>query len=109
MQPPDHSSEQVGEWQRFLDSAVHDLRASLRAIGTSTELLKEVCGERLNEEAKPLIVTILEGVAKIESFSQAVASYSRALQSNAPTWGFIRADSALRAALAELKQQIADS
>jgi two-component system, chemotaxis family, sensor kinase Cph1 len=109
MRPPEHSSEQVVEWQRFLDAAVHDLRASLRVIGTSTELLQEVCGEGLNEEAKPLIVTILESVAKIESFSQAVASYSRVLQSHAATWGLIRSDSALRAALAELKQQIADS
>jgi chemotaxis family two-component system sensor kinase Cph1 len=108
VRPPDHSSQQVVEWQRFLDAAVHDLRASLRAIGTSTELLQEVCAEGLGEEAKPLIVTILEGVAKIESFSQAVASYSQALQSNTSTWGLVRSDSALRAALTELKQQIAD-
>lgn len=32
------------DWQRFLDATVHDLRAALRAIGTSAELLAETCG-----------------------------------------------------------------
>jgi chemotaxis family two-component system sensor kinase Cph1 len=99
----------VGEWQRFLDTAIHDLRAPLRGIGTSAELLTEVCGERLDEEARQLIRTILDGVAKIDALSKALAVYSRALQADGPPSGFIRVESALRSALTELEGQIRHS
>jgi light-regulated signal transduction histidine kinase (bacteriophytochrome) len=92
------------EWQRFLDTAIHDLRAPLRGIGTSAELLTEACGERLDEDAKRLLRTILDGVAKIEALSKALSDYSRALHTGGPPCEAIRADSALRSALAELGQ-----
>jgi hypothetical protein len=31
----EQSDSKAAEWQRFLDAAVHDLRAPLRGIGTS--------------------------------------------------------------------------
>ena len=113
MQRHDQTIEQAQrmalEWQRFLDAAIHDLRAPLRGIGTSAELLTEVCGERLDEEARPILQTILDGVAKIEALSKALSSYSRALYTGGPPSGSIRADSALRSALAELDGQIRHS
>jgi len=96
----------AGEWQRFLDTAVHDLRAPLRGIGTSAELLTEVCGDGLDEEARQLIRTILDGVAKIEALSKGLSNYSRSLQTDDPPSGSIRIDSALRSAIAELEAQI---
>lgn len=99
----------VGEWQEFLDTAIHDLRAPLRGIGTSAELLTEVCGECLNEDARQLVRTILAGVAKIEVLSKALASYSRALQADRPSSGSMRVESALRSALIELEGQIQQS
>jgi light-regulated signal transduction histidine kinase (bacteriophytochrome) len=94
------------EWQRFLDIAIHDLRAPLRGIGTSAELLAEVCRERLDEEGRRHIRTILDGVAKIDALSRALSNYSRALQTEGPPGGSIRVESALRAALAEIETQI---
>lgn len=102
------SESKAAEWQRFLDTAVHDLRAPLRGIGTSAELLMEVCGDRL-DDAKRLIGTILEGVAKIDALSKALASYSRALKIAEPAARAIRVESALRSALAELEGEIRDS
>src|SRR5579863_4207563 len=102
----EQAQQTAGEWQRFLDTAVHDLRAPLRGIGTSAELLTEVCGEGLGDEARGLIRTILDGVAKIEALSKGLSNYSRALQTGSPPCGSIRIDSALRAALAGLEEQI---
>src|SRR6476620_10840361 len=97
----EQSDSKAAEWQRFLDTAVHDLRAPLRGIGTSAELLMEVCGERLDDGARRLIGTILEGVAKIDALSKALASYSRALKIAEPAAArSIRVESALRSALA---------
>jgi chemotaxis family two-component system sensor kinase Cph1 len=113
MQRHDQTIEQAQrmtvEWQRFLDTAIHDLRAPLRGIGTSAELLTEVCGEQLDEEAKRLLRTIVDGVAKIEALSKALSNYSRALHTGGPPPGAICADSALRSALAELDGQIRHS
>jgi light-regulated signal transduction histidine kinase (bacteriophytochrome) len=105
----EQSESNAAEWQRFLDTAVHDLRAPLRGIGTSAELLMEVCGERLNDGAKQLIGTILEGVARIDALSKALASYSRVLVIAGPAVSPIRVESALRSALAELEGEIRDS
>jgi light-regulated signal transduction histidine kinase (bacteriophytochrome) len=105
----EQSDSKAAEWQRFLDTAVHDLRAPLRGIGTSAELLMEVCGERLDDGAKRLIGTILDGVAKIDALSKALASYSRALKIAEPAASSIRVESALRSALAELEGEIRDS
>jgi light-regulated signal transduction histidine kinase (bacteriophytochrome) len=109
-QSPDESFEPAqqtaGEWQRFLDTAVHDLRAPLRGIGTSAELLAQVCGEGLDEDGRRLIRTILDGVAKIEALSKGLSNFSRALRADGPPSGSIRIDSALRSALAELEGQI---
>jgi chemotaxis family two-component system sensor kinase Cph1 len=113
MQRHDQTIEQAQrmtvEWQQFLDTAIHDLRAPLRGIGTSAELLTEVCGEQLDEGAKRLLRTIVDGVAKIEALSKALSNYSRALHTGGPPPGAIRADSALRSALAELDGQIRHS
>ena len=105
----EQSESNVAEWQRFLDTAVHDLRAPLRGIGTSAELLMEACGERLDEGAKQLIGAILDGVAKIDALSKGLASYSQALKIAVPPSGTIRVESALRSALAELEGEIRDS
>ena len=105
----EQSESRVAEWQRFLDTAVHDLRAPLRGIGTSAELLMESCGERLDDRAKQLIGTILDGVSKIDALSKALAGYSQALKIAGPPSGTIRVESALRSALAALEGEIRHS
>ena len=102
----DQMQRMIGEWQSFLDSAIHDLRAPLRGIGTSAELLVEACGQSLNSEVRRLISAILDGVAQIEALSKSLAIYSRALQADKPPCESIRLESAVRAALAELEGEI---
>ena len=108
-QSVEQSESKVAEWQRFLDTAIHDLRAPLRGIGTSAELLMETYGERLDDGAKQLIGTVLEGVAKIDVLSKALATYSWALKIPGPPPGPIRVESALRSALVELEEEIRHS
>ena len=105
----EQAQQMAGEWQRFLDIAIHDLRAPLRGIGTSAELLTEVCGDGLDEEARGLIRIILDGVAKIEALSKGISSYSRALPAEGRPSASVRMDAALRSALAELEAQIGQS
>jgi chemotaxis family two-component system sensor kinase Cph1 len=99
----------LAEWQQLLDLAIHDLRAPLRGIGTSAELLVELCGERLDEEARRLVRTILDGVARIETLSKSLADYSQALPAGTTPSGSTRTESALRSALTTLEQQIRSS
>ena len=68
----EQAQQTAGQWQRFLDIAIHDLRAPLRGIGTSAELLKEVCGDGIDEKDRRLIRIILQGVAKIESLYKGI-------------------------------------
>jgi signal transduction histidine kinase len=94
---------QIREWQQFLDAAVHDLRAALRAVGTSAELLSETCGDR---EARDSIATILEGVHQIDVLSKRLASYSRALQMDALSACQVSLELALRSAVEQLQPLI---
>lgn len=63
------------EIQRFWDSAVHDLRAALRQIGMSTELLTK----QTAETAQPVLGQLANGVAKMDSILSGVATESNEL------------------------------
>jgi len=91
------------ECQRFLDATVHDLRAALRAIGTSAELLAQTCGDAPG--AGEAIGILLDGVRRLDSLSKGLGSYSRALQPERLDV-LVPSESALRSAMDELSGSI---
>ena len=73
---PQHSIEDrvsVREYQRFLDTAIHHLRAPLRVIATSAALLSEGWDDRFNEPAKALFKEMFEGVTRIDNLAKSLA------------------------------------
>ena len=91
------------DWQRFLDAAVHDLRAALRMIGTSAELLAQTCDGALG--ARDPVGVLLDGVRRLDSLSKGLGSYSRALRPDRLDV-LVPAESALRSAMDELSESI---
>jgi signal transduction histidine kinase len=61
----------------FLTTAVHDLREPLRAIRSSSELLIELQGELVHENAVHCVRYISEGVDRMESLIRDLAEYLR--------------------------------
>jgi chemotaxis family two-component system sensor kinase Cph1 len=90
----------VGEMQRFLDHAVHDLRAVLRKIGTSIEILGE---GHLQDAPYP---AILDGVAQGAAILAAIGTYSTAMGVTHYSFGPVKVDLAVDTALARLEGQI---
>jgi light-regulated signal transduction histidine kinase (bacteriophytochrome) len=81
------STDETGlEIQRFWDSAVHDLRAALRQMGMSTELLTK----QTAETAQPVLGQLASGVAKMDSILSGVAT-----ESNECSTGQVRRPKAL--------------
>ena len=91
------------DWQRFLDATVHDLRAALRAIGTSAELLAQTCGAVPGTSGT--IATLLEGVNRLDTLSKGLGSYSRAIQPDRLD-AVVPAETALQCAMEELRNAI---
>ena len=91
------------EWQRFLDATVHDLRAALRTIGTSAELLVQTCDGAPG--ARDTAGILLDGVRRLDSLSKGLGSYSRALRPDRLNV-LVPAESALRSAMDELSEPI---
>ena len=91
------------DWQRFLDATVHDLRAALRAIGTSAELLAQTCEGATG--ARDAVVVLLDGVRRLDCLSKGLGRYSRALQFERLDVA-VSSEGALRSALDELSESI---
>jgi signal transduction histidine kinase len=94
------------DWQRFLDATVHDLRAALRAIGTSAELLAQTCGAVPG--TRETAITLLDGVRRLDGLSKGLGSYSRALQPDRQD-ALVPAEAVLRSAMDELREPIQTS
>jgi light-regulated signal transduction histidine kinase (bacteriophytochrome) len=84
------------EWQRFLDTAVHDLRAQLRTIATSCGLLSEMSGEAIEFTQR-----LDEGITRMTALLKALDEYSLALHIEEGSFGAVPTESVLRSALAE--------
>ena len=98
---------QTREWQQFLDLTVHDLRAGLRAIGTSAGLLaKASAGDAENRE---IVGILLRGVRRLESLSKRLGSYSQALDAGPRAFAMVPLDTIVRSALQQIQPAISDA
>ncbi len=95
---------QSREWQQFLDGAVHDLRAGLRGVRISAELLVSAAEGGRNTEGS--IVTLLDGVDKIDILSLALGRYSRTLFVDSREIAVVSLAAAVRSAMDELRAPI---
>ncbi len=99
---------EVHERQRFLDTAVHDLRASMRSIGMSAALLSQ-SADCLDQDARSHLDSILNGVAKVERLAKALSEYSMALAPEASSALALPAGNALQTAIAALRSRISET
>jgi chemotaxis family two-component system sensor kinase Cph1 len=110
MYAPDQSDAYPDrEWQLFLDTAIHDLGAPLRGIGTSAGLLSEMCGDVLNDDAKELIEKINEGVIRMDALLRALAEYSMALHLDTRSVAPVPAEGIVRSALATIEALVRET
>jgi light-regulated signal transduction histidine kinase (bacteriophytochrome) len=109
---PRHSEESVAqakEFQRFLDGAIHSVRAGLRSVSTPATLLSQKWNNRFDDEAREWNRAILDGVTKLNELTKALAEYSFALLSRKPAEGALPLENALQTALANLRPQIQET
>jgi light-regulated signal transduction histidine kinase (bacteriophytochrome) len=110
--PSKNSGEDLSdlrELQRFSDAAVHNLRAPLRSIGTSAELLANEWKDRFDERASAYLTSILTGVARIDDLARSLADYSMTLVHDSSAILILPVQNALQTALSSMKKQIATS
>lgn len=97
--------QQLDEMQRFLQSAVHDLRAAHRRTGISAELLLDSEGDQRNE----LVAQILQGLSKSEELLLGINKYAITLTPNNYSISVFPAMTAVRFAMANLAADIRKS
>jgi signal transduction histidine kinase len=90
---------------RFLLRACHDLRSSLRAIRTHTELLQRETQAGISESDQHLGF-ILDGTRRIDSLTDGLSSYSVALQIDEASFQPTRMELVVRTALARLDKEL---
>jgi light-regulated signal transduction histidine kinase (bacteriophytochrome) len=97
------------DWQLFLDTALHDLRAQLRVIGLSAELLSEMSGDALNDDARQLARRLQDGVVRMTALLKALAEYSTALHIEDGSFGPVPTESVVRSALSGIAPMVRDT
>jgi light-regulated signal transduction histidine kinase (bacteriophytochrome) len=101
--PPPEASD--GDLSRFLLRACHDLKSSLRAIRTHTELL-----QRDTPAATPEfdlhLGFIAGGARRIDLITDGLSAYSVALQIDEATFEPVRMELALRTARAKIDKEL---
>jgi chemotaxis family two-component system sensor kinase Cph1 len=107
---PAHEShpeiELLNEMQRFLQAAVHDLRAAQRRTGTAAELLLQAGGD---EERGALAAQLLQGLSKTEELLTSIGLYANALTPGSYSIHVFPSISAVRFALANLDREIRET
>lgn len=98
---PDNN-QMLDEMQRFLQSAVHDLRAAHRRTGISAELLLDSPEDHRND----LVAQVLQGLSKSEEVLLGINKYATAMASGRYSMAVFRSASAVRFALANLDAEI---
>ena len=97
------------DWQVFLDTAVHDLRAQLRTIATSSALLSEMNGGAPSEDAAQVTNRLEEGIVRMTALLKAIEDYSTALHVDESSFGPVPTESVVRSALAGISSMVRDS
>ena len=95
----------MDEMQRFLQSAVHDLRAGLRRTGISAELLLHA----EQQEREAVAAQLLQGLAKSEELLTGISRYATALAPGGYAIQLFSSSSAVRFALAHLEGEIRET
>jgi two-component system, chemotaxis family, sensor kinase Cph1 len=97
--------ELLNDMQRFLQAAVHDLRAAQRRTGTAAELLLQAG----DQEREATAAQVLLGLAKTEELLTGIGKYATALAPGSYAIHLFPAISAVRFALAHLEDQIRET
>ena len=104
---PCHAPDRDREISEFLLRACHDLRASVRAVRTHSELFVKEAG------ASPALAErlsyVVDGAKKIDSLVSAISAYSVALQTDPSIFQSTRLDVLLRGVLMKLGKEIRES
>jgi len=95
--------------QRFLDRAVHDLRASLRGIAVPAALLSEEAAGRFDQDSQARLQAILDGVARIEHLAKSLSDYSLSLIHEPSASLSLPLGNALQTARASLRDRIQET
>jgi light-regulated signal transduction histidine kinase (bacteriophytochrome) len=109
--PPEAALEAVlnavlNEMQQFLQSAVHDLRASQRRTGISAELLLQSSTE---QDRMELAAQLQQGLAQTEELLSGISRYANAFPPSGYSMTVFDAASAVRFAVANLDRQIRET
>ncbi len=99
-------TDPLDETSRFLQSAVHDLRAAQRRTAISAELLLQCEGA---QERAELTADLLQGLSKTEQLLTAIGRYANAVAPHSYEADVFPAIAAVRFALANLDRDIRDS
>jgi two-component system, chemotaxis family, sensor kinase Cph1 len=101
---------QIGEeTYQFVMGAVHDLRAEQRGVTLSAELLRDMLGDSLPAEARPILARLLGSAAKTTAILDAAACYGTALPAARYSFHAVNASSVVRDAVARLEPEIRKS
>jgi light-regulated signal transduction histidine kinase (bacteriophytochrome) len=110
---PNRSSLESGlldETQRFLQSAVHDLRAAQRRTAIAAELLAEASNDDGNDQGRTdLVAQMLQGLSKTEELLSGISRYATALAAVHYSISIFPSASAVRFALANLDREIRET
>ena len=70
-------TESYGELETFSYSVSHDLRTPLRSIEGFTQILMEDYGDKLDDDGRHIIETILSSTARMNNFIKDMLNFSR--------------------------------
>jgi PAS domain S-box-containing protein len=96
------------ELEKFASVASHDLQEPLRMVASFTQLLAKRYKGRLDSDADEFIAYAVDGSNRMQAVIQALLAYSRA-GTNGKALHEISSESALQAALANLRAAIEES
>jgi PAS domain S-box-containing protein len=97
------------ELRQFAYAAAHDLQEPLRNIVNSAELLRQVYGLQLDEEAEELIRICIEGGARMHGMVKDLLAYSKVIDPNESDSVLSDSGQVLSQALANLGTAISES
>jgi PAS domain S-box-containing protein len=97
-----------GELQEFAYVASHDLQEPLRMVSSYTQLLEEMYGEQLGDEARKWIHYAVDGANRMQSLIQDLLSYSR-VTTRGQEFELVDSHAALGRALANLQSSIQET
>jgi chemotaxis family two-component system sensor kinase Cph1 len=106
-QPAD-LDQSAREVQKFLQGAVHDLRAALRGVGVTAEILRNALEGQIEGETNEAFQRLLAGVSTMNVILAGISSYSTALPADY-TFRSLPVEAALRSALRILDARISET